>query len=128
MSEIAIKPIAKKPVIKNKYDGLKYNQLEMNFQPSRTIPDQSMSVTEIMARYAKGMPLGGEREKVYYEDNNDLDMTGMDAVDRAAFIQEKEVEFIEIAKKQRAKRTPKKDTSVIEDISTADEQTQNPNP
>lgn len=35
---------------------------------SQTIPDQTMSVSEIMNRYAKGLPLTGERVPVYHGD------------------------------------------------------------
>ena len=36
--------------------------------PSMTIPDQSMSVSELVYRYTHGMPLGGNRTPVYDED------------------------------------------------------------
>lgn len=35
---------------------------------SKTIPDQTMSVAEIMHRYAKGLPISGERVPVYHGD------------------------------------------------------------
>lgn len=35
---------------------------------SQTIPDQTMSVSEIMNRYAKGLPLTGERVPIYHGD------------------------------------------------------------
>lgn len=44
---------------------------EVNTQPSKTIPDQSMSIREIMKRYASGLPLGGQRVPMYDEGEDD---------------------------------------------------------
>lgn len=41
---------------------------EVNPLPSKTIPDQSMPVIEILKRYSQGLPLGGSRNPVYYGD------------------------------------------------------------
>lgn len=46
-----------------------YNSLpeagEINLKPSKTIPDQSLSVKEIMTRYAQGLPISGQKVAVY---------------------------------------------------------------
>lgn len=48
--------------------------LELNTMPSETIPDQSMSVEEIVRRFASGMPLnGGEPLFADDDDSEDLD-------------------------------------------------------
>lgn len=39
---------------------------------SKTIPDQSMSVQEIMRRFAQGLPLGGEKVPIYDGDEEYL--------------------------------------------------------
>lgn len=39
---------------------------------SMTIPDATMSISEIMLRFARGMPLGG-RPDVYYDEDNEFD-------------------------------------------------------
>ena len=49
---------------------------EVNGMPSETIPDQSMSVKQIMQRYAQGMPLGGQREPIY--EGEDFEYAGID--------------------------------------------------
>lgn len=54
----------------NQKDWKKY--YEINLGQSETIPDQSMSVQEILRRYANGMPLGGGKEPVYNEDSESL--------------------------------------------------------
>lgn len=45
---------------------------EVITEPSETLPDQSMSVSEIFRRYAMGLPLGGQREGIYNEENESL--------------------------------------------------------
>lgn len=50
--------------------------------PSKTIPDQSMSITEIMRRYATGLPLGGEKVPLYDEENILPDPRSLDLVER----------------------------------------------
>lgn len=45
---------------------------EINRFPSETIPDQSLTVREIMQRYAQGLPLEGERVPVYNGEDIDL--------------------------------------------------------
>ncbi len=36
--------------------------------PSETVPDQTMSIREIMERYAKGLPVGDGYTEIYDED------------------------------------------------------------
>lgn len=44
---------------------------EVNNEPSQTVPDQSMSMSEILRRFAKGLPLGNEQVPLY-EGEDDL--------------------------------------------------------
>lgn len=58
---------------KTPYNRLNHGSYyEINTSPSETLPDQSMSVSEIFRRYAMGLPLGGQREGIYNEDNESL--------------------------------------------------------
>lgn len=65
----------------------KYEQLEMPFQtaynrhpvdgekndqPSKTVPDQTMSLRELIRRYASGLPINGQKVPLY-EENPDFD-------------------------------------------------------
>lgn len=54
---------------------------EENYDPSLTIPDETMSVRELMDRQAKGLPLNGQKVPMYDSDMDDLqlpDLTGKD--------------------------------------------------
>jgi hypothetical protein len=46
---------------------------EQNYEPSETIPDQTMSILEIMRRFASGLPLGGQRIPEYDGEDDLLD-------------------------------------------------------
>lgn len=60
-------------------------------RPSKTIPDQSMDIKELVRRFVKGIPVDVvQREKVYI-DQSDLDLeklSRLDAADRAFQAQE----------------------------------------
>lgn len=43
-------------------------QYEVNTLPSETIPDQTLSIRELLVRYANGLPLGGFIEGYYADD------------------------------------------------------------
>ena len=48
---------------------------EKNSKPSMTIPDQAMSIPELIRRYASGLPLGGSRVP-FYDENPEEDLLG----------------------------------------------------
>lgn len=56
---------------------------EINNEPSLTVPDQTMSIQEILERYARGLPIGGQNEG-YYDEEDDLpDPRTLDLEERA---------------------------------------------
>lgn len=58
---------------KTPYNNLNHGQgYEINVGDSMTLPDQSMTVQEIMRRYAMGLSLGGGRDPIYNEDQESL--------------------------------------------------------
>lgn len=61
---------------------------EINNQPSMTVPDQALSLKEILRRYASGQPLDGMREG-WFDDENDLpDLNTLDFADREDLLAE----------------------------------------
>jgi len=48
---------------------------EKNTLPSMTIPNQAMSIPELIRRYASGLPLGGSRVP-FYDENPEEDLLG----------------------------------------------------
>lgn len=58
---------------KNHYNRDKFPDTgEVNDQPSETVPDQSMSIPEILRRYAAGLHIGGSRNPIYEGDDDDI--------------------------------------------------------
>lgn len=51
--------------VKNSMNYTKEKHGVINKQPSVTVPAKTMTVTEIMKRYANGMPLGGAKMGIY---------------------------------------------------------------
>jgi hypothetical protein len=69
--------------IRNIFNAKDYNDNEKNFGPSLTIPDQAMSVREILQRFANGLPLGGSNEPIWEgEDGDGIDPRRLDLAER----------------------------------------------
>lgn len=57
--------------------------------PSKTIPDQSMTISEIMRRFASGLPVEGAKVSVYDGEDELLpDMAKMDLADRQELLEQ----------------------------------------
>lgn len=54
---------------------------ENNSSPSQTIPNEAMSIREILVRYARGLPINGSRVPIYDEENDLPDPRKMDLAD-----------------------------------------------
>lgn len=87
---------------------------EASKMPSETVPDQTMSIREILTRYARGLPLAGERVPVYSDDpENDLpDLQHLDLAERQEILEERKEELEDIKrrvaerKKSKTKKAP----------------------
>jgi len=78
---------------------------KMSLLPDMTVPDQSMSVKQLMDRYARGLPLEGERVPIYNGEEDDLpDLAHMDLADREEYINNAKEEILNIKTKHNAKK------------------------
>lgn len=77
---------------------------EINHQPSLTIPDEALSITEIFQRYARGLGIDGMRQPLYSEDpETDLpDPRRLDLAEREEYMERYAVELDELRKKEAA--------------------------
>lgn len=73
---------------------------EVNTMPSETVPDQTMSVSEILNRYARGLPIGGSKVPIYEDDNDLPDPRTLDLAER----QELKEQYTTEIQKIRTKR------------------------
>lgn len=72
---------------------------ETNDEPSLTVPDQTMSIKEILTRFASGLPIGGQKEPLYDESESEEylpDPRYMDLADRQEYAEMYKQEFQEI--------------------------------
>jgi len=61
------------PYIKNQLNAHLYpKNYEINNDPSETIPDQAMTLSEILRRFASGLPLGGPKVELYDGGEDDI--------------------------------------------------------
>jgi hypothetical protein len=79
---------------------------EVNTQPSLTIPDQSMTVKEIMERYARGLNVGGEKVPVYEGEDPSPNFGTMDLAERQEIVEQMKNELEDITDKVKAFRRP----------------------
>lgn len=58
---------------------------EINNEPSLTVPDQSLTVSEILSRFTRGLPVSGARIPIYDVDDDMPDPRTMDLADRQSY-------------------------------------------
>lgn len=85
------------PVIRNHYNS-KYFQKkgEVNEEPSLTIPDQSYTVQELLARFASGLPMSGQKIPMYDGEEETNDLEKLELSERMAIIRSAQEEIVEI--------------------------------
>lgn len=98
---------------------------EINTLPSLTVPDQSMSVQEILDRYARGLPIGGSRVPIFDEEDDMPDTTHMDLAD-IQMLKETYADELQIIEKKRSKRSQKPADDTPKADPTEDASTNNP--
>jgi len=80
---------------------------EKNVSPSMTVPDQTMSVKEIMDRYARGLPLGGQKVPIYEGEDFVPDLKNMDLADRQTLFEQAKEELADIKERLNQKQRQK---------------------
>lgn len=75
--------------VKNMYSAdLFEKNYETNHEPSLTIPDQTLSIKQILTRFASGLPIGGHKNPLYDEFESEEyipDPRYMDLADRQQY-------------------------------------------
>lgn len=92
----------KKFRIKTPFNYMEFEQdHEVNNEPSLTIPDQTMTIPEILERYARGLPIGGSNENEYYDEDDTLpDPRTLDLEERFQLADKIRQELSEFGKSQ----------------------------
>lgn len=83
---------------------------ETTDKPSMTIPDQTLSIREILARYSRGLPIDNTKVPIYDgEDEFYPDPKTLDLADRQAMRESVNQEIYELSKKVKKNATTKPD-------------------
>jgi len=102
--------------VRNMFNASEFNDDEVNNEPSQTIPDQSMSVREILSRYASGMPLSNGKEQIYDgEDGDGIDPRRLDLAERQELEIQARQELAEIEERLKSKKVEKSKAKLSED-------------
>jgi hypothetical protein len=73
--------------MKNSYYDYTKHEGRVFTEPSLTVPDQAMTVREILERYASGMPLDGQPGEPWYdEESNGVNLKTLDLSERAELL------------------------------------------
>lgn len=93
---------------------------ETNREASKTVPDQSLSIQQILTRYATGQPLGNQKSPIYYGDEVTVpEMEKLDLSERYDLIKENR-QKIESLKREihRANTLPVKQVTPLDTSKT----------
>jgi hypothetical protein len=111
--------------IRNIFNAHEFTDNEVITEPSQTIPDQSMSVRELLQRYASGLPLGGGKESIYEgEEGDGVDPRRLDLAERQELEISARRELAEIEERLKSKKVEKSKGKLspeeIQDIESQD--------
>lgn len=89
--------------VRNMFNAKEYNDNEVFTEPSQTVPDQALTIREILKRYASGQPLGGSQEPIYEgEDGDGIDPRRLDLAERQELEIAARQELAEIEKRLKS--------------------------
>lgn len=77
-----------KPVITKQHNGSYKQQFEKNNGVSTTVPDQSMTVKEMLARTQRGLPISSGAMPIYNGERLLPNWKSLDLIDRQRVVQE----------------------------------------
>jgi hypothetical protein len=111
--------------VRNMFNASEFNDDEVNELPSETVPDQSMSVRELLRRYASGLPLSNGKESIYEgEDGDGIDPRRLDLAERQELEIAARQELAEIEERLKSKKVEKSKATLteqqIQDIESQD--------
>ncbi len=88
--------------IKNTLNAKEFQKKgEINKLPSMTIPDQTMTIKEILDRFTRGLPLDAGKVPIYEGEEYTPDLRFMDLAEREEFIENTFARAREIQESQK---------------------------
>jgi hypothetical protein len=97
---------------------------EINDLPSLTIPDQAISVPEMLLRNSRGLPLGGQKVPLYESDDNSIideyndgiDPRKLDLSERMDKIKNASDELADLSFQESARKLTKKEKAIQQSL------------
>jgi hypothetical protein len=77
-------------------------------QPSLTVPDQTMSIPELIRRYAQGLPLGAPKVPIYEGTDDPMQGINFKKLDLSEQMSQLKIFTNEVKETQKRMSTPKK--------------------
>lgn len=120
-----------KTKFKNHYNS-EEEKGEINLEPSSTIPDQTMPISEIMRRFVHGLPLAGQKVSFYTEDEDDemagIDIEKLDLSEIQELKEEAKQNVAQIQKQLKKQEGEKRKRSEAIPTESSEQRPDNPNP
>lgn len=92
--------------IKTNYNSSEFaKNYEKNSLPSMTVPNQAMSVRELIIRFASGLPVQAGKVPIYEGDEEFPDIDKMDLIEREDYYQDLRKQRQEAAQRVKDRRT-----------------------
>lgn len=93
------------PIIRNHFNSRYFfKNMEVNSQPSLTVPDQAMTVQELLARFASGLPLSMGKVPQYDGEEEMTDLDKLDLAERQEILLAAKKEIVEINERVKVRR------------------------
>jgi hypothetical protein len=103
-------------LIKTQYNRQQHEKRgEINNSPSMTIPDQTLSIPQLIKRYANGQSLGGQVKTPQYEENDILNgrpFASFDLSEQHEIVRNAKNEYTETIERLRNTQTAKSTINV----------------
>lgn len=105
--------------VKNTLNATEFaKDYEKTFGVSKTVPDQTMTMRQLLDRYARGLPLAGAKEPVYYGEEDLPELHRLDLAEIQELresnkqrIHEQQQDLQRQQREEQAKKYPKKTAS-----------------
>lgn len=100
----------------------------INSQPSLTIPDQTMTVKQIMDRYAHGLDPIGQKVPMYYgeDEQMEMDINRMDLSERYQWISQNRIRMSELRDRLQNPDKYKEQEIPFEEVTVKPKNSENP--
>lgn len=112
--------VVKNPVV---YTALtvrnREDSYEINREPSATVPGQTMTIQEMVARHRKGLPIDESKGALYQGEDLIPDISEMDLVDRQAYMDSVADALVEVKARIQDSVKTKKEQEFLDKIDAA---------